>query len=411
MRIAIVRGPNLNPFEMQSYLPLAQEHRLFGFATPDAPLRESDARMAVTLLRSPAQLVAKAPARCRRVVYQLLSHGLGPARDWMFGLEKRLRGMDIIHTAETFNGYSLQALRAKRKWGGTLIVTCWETIPFNFERGPLGRYVKARLRAEADHFIAVTGKARDCLRAEGVELDRISVIPVGVELNRFRPGEGDKALAGEMGLRPGVPTILFVGRLVQEKGVYDLLRALHLLQGDFGLQADLLMVGEGRERARLMREAKRLGIEASVQIRPALSYARMAEVYRLADIFVLPSKPTRVWEEQFGMVLVEAMASGVPLVATDCGAIAEVVGEAGLVVPPASPDKLADALVKLLQTPELRNKLGEAGNLRAQRRFSHIEISRRIAETYRLVAGGRGRTIDELRPVQQEPQPLTGARR
>jgi len=386
MKIALIRGPNLNPYEMQSYLPLARAHRLFGFAAPGAPFSEEGTEMEVRRLFSPAGLAEKAPLRLRRITHHLLARALGTTRTWMLGLERRLRGMEILHAAETHNGYSLQALRAKRRWGGALVITAWETIPFNFEGHPVSRLAKAKVRAGADHFIAVTGRARDCLQAEGVEASRISVVPMGLDLERFCPGEPDPNLRASLGLDKQRPVVLFLGRLVPEKGVHDLLLAFHHLRLHFGLQPSLLMVGEGRERSRLAAQARRLKLEESFHLHPPLPYAKTPEIYRLADLFVLPSRPTRVWEEQFGMVLVEAMACGLPVVGTRSGAIPEVLGDAGLLVPPDSPFRLAEAIARLLRSPELRASLRAAGILRARQQFSRTRVSRRIEEIYQMVA-------------------------
>ncbi|NIM04968.1 MAG: glycosyltransferase [Armatimonadetes bacterium] len=385
MKIAIIRGPNLNPYEMQSYLPLAKEHALFGFATRGAPFCEDNTEMKVSYLSSPARLTAKVPAPLRRITRRLLSRGLGAAWTWMFGLEKRLQGMDIIHTAETANGYSFQALRAKRKWGGALVVTAWETIPFNFENHAFSRYVKREVSAAADHFIAVTERARECLQAEGVEASRISVIPAGIDLQRFQPGPADSSLRAALNLKDHIPTVLFMGRLVREKGVHDLLESLHHIRLHFGLQANLLMVGEGRERRRLAEKARRFGLEKSLHLQPPWRYEKTPDIYRLADVFVLPSRSTRDWEEQFGMVLVEAMACGLPIVGTRSGAISEVVGEAGILVEPDSPVRLAEGIARLLRSAELRKSLSTSGIRRAKKQFSHMQVSRHIEEVYQMV--------------------------
>jgi glycosyltransferase involved in cell wall biosynthesis len=289
--------------------------------------------------------------------------------------------MDILHTAETVNGYSFQALRAKRRWGGALVVTAWETLAFNFEGHPLNRRIKQAVRDEADHFIAVTTRARDCLVREGVEPHRISVIPAGVDLSRFCPGPANLGLRAALGLESDRPAVLFMGRLVPEKGVYDLLRAFHHLRFQHGLEPNLLMVGGGRCEAGLRREARDLGLEERFHLTPPLPYEKTPEVYRLAEVFVLPSRCTRDWEEQFGMVLVEAMACGTPIVAADSGAISEVVGDAGLLVPPDSPVRLAEGIARVLKEGDLR----AAGIRRARENFSHLVVSRRIEEVYRSV--------------------------
>jgi glycosyltransferase involved in cell wall biosynthesis len=127
------------------------------------------------------------------------------------------------------------------------------------------------------------------------------------------------------------------GRLVWEKGHQDVLRAVAALhRGLVETQARprLLMLGAGPEEGRLRKHARELGIEDVVEFRSTVSYDEMPSVYASASCLVLASLPTRSWEEQFGMVLVEAMAAGLPIVTSESGAIPEVAGESSRYFPP-----------------------------------------------------------------------------
>ncbi len=105
-------------------------------------------------------------------------------------------------------------------------------------------------------------------------------------------------------------------------------------------------------------------------------------MHRLADIFVLPSIPTPVWQEQFGMVLIESMATGKAIVATHCGAIPEVVANAGIIVPPADAASLAASIKRLLLIPKEREKLGDIARQRAVSLFDYKKVANRIADAY-----------------------------
>jgi glycosyltransferase involved in cell wall biosynthesis len=139
---------------------------------------------------------------------------------------------------------------------------------------------------------------------EGVPEEKIAVVKLGVDLKKFRPPDQKPKSA--------TAQILFVGRAVDEKGINDLKKAIK------GLKANLKIVKFG-----------------------TLDYSAMPKIYQKADLLIFPSKKTKTWEEQYGMVLVEAMASALPIVAYDSGAIKEVVGEAGILVPENNLQQLA----------------------------------------------------------------------
>ncbi|HVM69082.1 MAG TPA: glycosyltransferase, partial [Gaiellaceae bacterium] len=139
---------------------------------------------------------------------------------------------------------------------------------------------------------------------------------------------------------PARAAIVSPGRLVWEKGHYDVVRALALGGGE----RRLLVVGDGRERARLLRYADELGVGDRVEIRPA-PYEEMPRLFGTAAVVVLASLATPTWEEQFGMVLAEAMAAGAPIVASRSGAIPEVLeGSAAALFDPGDWVALAELL-------------------------------------------------------------------
>ena len=111
-------------------------------------------------------------------------------------------------------------------------------------------------------------------------------------------------------------------------------------------------------------------------------YHQMHEIYNMADIFVLPSIATRTWKEQFGMVLAEAMACGVPVISTVSGSIDEVVADAGLLVQPNDPTELSAAIINLLKNEALRKELGIKGRERAVREYDSKTIAGKFAALF-----------------------------
>jgi len=211
--------------------------------------------------------------------------------------------------------------------------------------------------------------------------DRCQVIPLGVRLEPF--GRPDATAAARLrlgwssdGQLSARPVVLFVGRLRAYKGLH------HLLQAMTGVEANLAIVGDGPERRRLEGLSRRLGIAHRVHFAGHLADDLLPAAYQAADAFVLPS---HLPSEAFGLVMVEAMASGLPVVCTELGTGTSVVvqhGETGLVVPPADPEALARALQRLLSDDELRQRFGRAGRTRARREFSAETYVSRTLDAY-----------------------------
>ncbi|HET9467232.1 MAG TPA: glycosyltransferase [Vicinamibacterales bacterium] len=216
---------------------------------------------------------------------------------------------------------------------------------------------------------------------------KCTVIPFGIELRT--PGSADvDTRAQEIRRHTKQPIVLFVGRLVPYKGVDVLLDALSKLD------ATAMIVGEGPERAALEAQAHALGISGGVTFLGSVGDEELAALYRACDVFVLPSV-TR--QEAFGVVQLEAMAAGKPVVSTDVGTGVGWVnrdGETGFVVPPRDAVALRDALSRLLGDAALRTNMGDAAMRRVRSAFT---VERMIDDTlalYRdvMVFEGHGET-------------------
>jgi glycosyltransferase involved in cell wall biosynthesis len=224
------------------------------------------------------------------------------------------------------------------------------------------------------------------------------VIGAGVDIERFQPGPPESGLRERYGVQPGEQVVLFAGSLLWAKGVYDLvLAARHLLADDRlrNKAVRLLLVGQGPELEGLRRMVGKLGLERSVTFAGNVPYSEMPAVHRLADVFVLPSISTPTWQEQFGMVLVEAMATGTAVVASHSGAIPEVVSDAGILTPPAASCALAGAIKDLLLDDRRREELGRRARRRVERNYDRRLVAGRIAQAYGELlsaarASGRG---------------------
>lgn len=216
----------------------------------------------------------------------------------------------------------------------------------------------------------------------GRERSRISVVPCGVDLKLFRPD-------GRAAARRARPRIVSVGRFVQRKGFDVMIRALQWIP-----DAELVIVGgpdkaalrDDSEAQRLLALARELGVAKRVRLYGSVERADMPAVLRSADVVACTP-----WYEPFGIVPLEAMACGVPVVASAVGGMLDTVvdGVTGRLVPPRRPDLLADVLNELLADDTRRRAMGEAGCHRAQARYSWDRVAAETLRIYdRLAASG-----------------------
>jgi glycosyltransferase involved in cell wall biosynthesis len=351
--ISIIRGAFLNPFELQNVVPLKNKFD-FRVISSKFPIG-TKVGLPLIKLWSPTDLPSF-PYK-----YSLLNRAFIDAH-YLLGLEKVIAGADICHAAETYFHFTIQAIMAKRKGLVKKVVsTCWEILPHNNE-GIWGRKsFKHVAYEEVDHFICPTRLARKALVVEGVNPKKISVVRIGVDLKRFRP----------ITRSPNkIIRVLFVGRLVKEKGVLLLLKSFSEIINE-GIKVKLIMVGSGP----LAEEATNIGAVVK-----KIPYHQIHREYQRADIFCLPSQNTKTWQEQYGMALVEAMASGLPIVTSRNGAIPEVCSNAALYI--NSDSDLSDHIKKLILDSRLRKKYSQASLHRAKTHFDAKDISQKLEKIY-----------------------------
>ncbi len=213
-------------------------------------------------------------------------------------------------------------------------------------------------------------------------------IPMGVDTRLFQPADGNPVR------HPTVDDalrILFVGRLIDWKGVDYLVKAVPRILTAFP-KARLKIVGDGLEKAGLQRLASDLGIQKRVSFFGNIAHDELPAHYQQADVFVLPSCENKAGEtEGLGVVLLEAMACGVPVIGSRIGGIPQIItdGVTGLLAEPQDHNSLASNLLKLFSRPGLRANLVANARKLIARSFSWEVISRRFVEIYAEVLSGR----------------------
>lgn len=357
IKVALVRGKYLNNYEGQNYRFDKKKIAVTGIASR-FPI---DAVVDYPIIK-----LSSLSDIDNRLTKAIANRTLGD-NQILFGLKKFSQEFDIFHSADPHYYYSYQLSKLKRLGLiKKLLITFWETIPFNNETVRRKKLIKRFSMDYADLFLCYTERAKKCLIDEGIRENRIKVIKLGVDLSRFKI---KKRQSNQL-------TLLFVGRLVEEKGVLDLYRAFRKIK-----QGRLIIIGKGPLKRKLKEEIRRDGLEDGVAFE-SRTYRQMPAIYQQADILIMPSKKTKTWEEQYGMVLIEAMASGLPIIAYDTGAIGENLGEAGVLVRENNADSLARQISSLIRNKNLRIKLGTMGRNRAEKFFDSRATALKIQNLY-----------------------------
>jgi glycosyltransferase involved in cell wall biosynthesis len=248
---------------------------------------------------------------------------------------------------------------------------------------PQRRWLEPAVGRSADRIIATCSDEVFELKAMGIDSGKVSIAPCGVDLGLF-------SADGPSVPKPRTHRILSVGRLVPRKGVDLVIRALPQLAAAGFDDVELLIVGGGAEPGvlhadpevrRLLDLARELGVAGKVTLRGQVPRGDMPGLFRSADAVVCTP-----WYEPFGIVPLEAMACGVPVVAAAVGGLQDTVLDhgTGLHVPPRDPAAIADALAVLLDNPGLRAEMGRAGQVRARTRYSWDRVAAETEKAYQL---------------------------
>ncbi|QOY92299.1 glycosyltransferase [Paludibaculum fermentans] len=286
---------------------------------------------------------------------------IGRLRGWL-----ARTGVDIVHT----HGYKANFYASAALFGRSMgwVTTCHtgtdqpETTPLLRVYDTINRFLLRRV----ERVVAVSPAIAAGLLAEGIDETRIATIGNGVDAARF-----------ELPHQPeGVPVVGIVGRLIREKGPYILLEAARRIIGEYP-KTLFVFVGDGPERVELERAAAEAGLADNVQF--AGERSDMPEVYASFDVFAQPS-----FSEGMPMTVLEAMAAGLPIVATSVGAIPSLLGESerGLLCPPGDAAALAGQILRILRDGDLAARLGAAARQHLRAHYSAEAMARQYLALY-----------------------------
>jgi glycosyltransferase involved in cell wall biosynthesis len=245
---------------------------------------------------------------------------------------------------------------------------------------PLGR-LKAQFHL--GHAESIIAPSRELARASfilGISSSRVYFIPNGVDIERFHPGSPDSNLRHRLGVAPGKSIIICPRRLVLKNGVRYLAYAVPMIVKAFD-SVHFLILGDGQDEEveYIQKILDRENVNSYVTLTGPIPNSRMPELYRLADIAVLPSLV-----EATSIAGLEAMASSCPLVGTEVGGIPSLIqdGKTGYLVPPRNPKSIAEAILKLLRDEEQRIRMGQAARKRVEVNFSWQVIAQQTVKVY-----------------------------
>jgi glycosyltransferase involved in cell wall biosynthesis len=328
--------------------------------------------------------------------YQLLVTNLAFNGNFHLHFYPKLRGIlrqvqpDVFHIdEEPYNLATFHAMWLAQSTGAKTVVFTWQNLlrryppPFSL----MERYVLNK----ADALLVGNSEAAEVWRGKGYRGPMHLIPQFGVDpaiyYRRERVSKRGKTSVFKrrnVG-NPSMPSLVigYVGRLVEEKGLELLLHAVSKLNGPWNLQ----ILGDGPDRKRLEYMAQWLGIGPRVTFDEKMPSSHLPNYFSGLDVLVLPSLTRTNWKEQFGRVLIEAMACDVIALGARSGAIPEVIGEAGLTFEEGNAEELRAQLQRLLEDVSLRNDLRAKGRQRVTDHYTQAAIARHTVEVYRQLLG------------------------
>jgi len=278
---------------------------------------------------------------------------------------------DLVHIdEEPYNLATAHALWLARRSGARTLFFSWQNL---LRRYPLPfRMMERYVLRNVDYAIVGNKESSSVWRAKGYQ-GRLAIIPqFGVDPEIYLPAPRPSGRGFVVG---------YVGRLVEQKGVDLLLEALSGLEGTWRAY----VLGSGPESQALQSQAQALGLAHRVSFDAQIPSGQMPAYYHEIDALVVPSRTRPNWKEQFGRVIVEAMACGVPVIGSDSGEIPNVIGDAGLVFPEDRADILRAHLARLLGDPSLQRDLARRGRERILAHFTQAQVAAQTYQAYRAV--------------------------
>lgn len=278
-----------------------------------------------------------------------------------------LESSDLVHTFSpiVWKSFSTPLVAHYHHWDDP-------SEPLEYLYLPTSHRMWLRCYDLADKVIAVSDYSAADLASRGVNRNKVKVVPNGVDTDTYYPGTSSIEFENWENI------LLYVGPLLERKGLKYLIQAMPGIIKEHP-NTGVILVGGG-ENKRLSKQAKHLNVHEHVQFEGFVPENDLPSYYRAADVFVFPSLL-----EGFGMVLIEAMTSGLPVVSTNTTAIPEVVGEAGLLCEPSSATSISEKVNRIIDNPGLSQQLKDAGLQRVRNNFTWKVATFNLVDSYKNI--------------------------
>jgi glycosyltransferase involved in cell wall biosynthesis len=282
---------------------------------------------------------------------------------------------DIVQVEEeVFSCCALELAIWSRLTGKSLVVFGWENMDRIFS--PPRLWIRNFVLNTASLIIAGNHEGANLLRHWGYK-GKVEIMPqMGVDTDLFTPLSSNS--------KNNDLQIGYLGRLVPEKGIDILFSAVHQLR-DRGLNCRVILCGSGKSETDLRQEAKKLHIENLIIWRGAVRHQEAPIEISKLDVLVLPSRTIATWKEQFGHVLIEAMAMGVPVIGSSCGEIPNAIARSDLVFEEEDATGLATILERMIKDRDWKEEIKQYGIKRVQQFYSHQQIAEKSIDLWKML--------------------------
>lgn len=284
---------------------------------------------------------------------------------------------EVFHIdEEPYNFATWHAMQAGKRIGAKMCFFTWQNIAKRYP--PPFAQLERAVYAGMDAAAAGNAAALDILRMKGFSRPAVVIPQFGFDPMIYQPPPPRPRPANH------IPTIGYIGRLVEEKGVQILLEAVALLRQPYRVE----IIGSGYYRTDLEVLASRLGIRDRISFRNSVAALKVPEALNGFDVLVVPSLTRDNWMEQFGRVIVEAMGCEVPVIGSNSGEIPNVIGDAGIIVPEGNAEQLALRLHELLEDRAQRMELGARGRQRMLKNYTQRQVAQQYFQLYQHMLYG-----------------------
>lgn len=380
IKIALVRGDSLKEQEAKIWEGLGEEFQTVAFCGGKNVFPLNSINLEMRRLSSTAD---------NFLIKNYFKYVSGQYQR-MFGLEKELANFNIAHGVEVYNYYTLQCVRAKKNNPKLRVVAnfvdntfgrfeynYWPgfSCPPKYWRDKINSIIRENI-AGVDKFLAISHVSVELAYSMGAKPEQVELVYPALIFE-----SNDDTLIEKLHLKD-VKFDLVINRMIWEKGVYDILYAWKMyLKESKQTDRKLVVIGDGKEGKNFRRLVSDLGLSGSVLTIKNISNNQIKQLYKHARAFLSGSTPTRTWQEQFGYSLVDAILQNCPIISTTSGAIPEVVGSAGILVPASNPVAFKQALLQL-DDENIYRGLKEKG-LKEKARFDLSVYKQKLVDVYK----------------------------